>query len=101
MNGPLSSAIVVVGPPLPVKMPTPPVSRNVLNATEPLSLREMLPTKDRIGPLVSAMVVVGPPVPVKMPSSPVSRLARNATVPLLLREGASRRRIVRCCRRVC
>ena len=39
-NGPLVSAMVVVGPPLPVKMPRPPVSRSAKNATVPLLLRE-------------------------------------------------------------
>ena len=38
-NGPLVSVMVVVGPPVPVKMPCTNVSRSAWNATVPLSLR--------------------------------------------------------------
>lgn len=62
-----------------------PVSTEALNATVPLSLKELTPKLSN-GPLLSTMVVIAPPLPVKMPLSPVPRSARNATVPLSLRD---------------
>ena len=82
--------MVVMEPPLPVKMPASPVSRSAENATVPLSLREGVP-KNPNGPLLSAMVVMEPPLPVKTPWPIVSSRAGNASIPpLSLREGGTK-----------
>jgi hypothetical protein len=58
-----SRTIVVIGPPLPVKIPLGPVSRSLRKATVPLALMEgywpKLPIPSK-GPLLSAMVVIPP-----------------------------------------
>jgi hypothetical protein len=74
--------MVVMSPPLLVKMPSPPASRLAPKATVPLSLREGKSVILANGPLLSAMVVMGPPLPMKIP--PPAPNAVNATVPLSL-----------------
>ncbi len=78
--------MVVMGPPLPVKIPSPPIVRIPEKATVPAALMEGRPVRAK-KVLVSAMVVMGPPLPVKMPRGPASKPAKKVTVPAALMEG--------------
>ncbi len=79
-NIPLGSAMVVKGPPFPVKMPfSALVLKIAKNVTVPLLLIEGPPKLENVD--VSAMVVVELALLVKIPKPPTSRRPENATVP--------------------
>lgn len=60
LNGPLVSAIVVIGPPFPVKTPGPPALRARKAAVPASLIVEGAPKKLLSGPLASAIRVIGP-----------------------------------------